>query len=65
MDEQGCPKCGHTNAQTDTVAMTGTGASKSLDVQDREFTAVSCTNCGYTEFYRGSSRGNIVDLFLG
>jgi hypothetical protein len=36
-----------------------------FDVQNRTFTVVTCTNCGYSELYRGKSGGNLVDLFLG
>ncbi|ELK55558.1 hypothetical protein C452_08048 [Haloferax volcanii JCM 10717] len=36
-----------------------------FDIQNRQFTVVSCANCGYSELYRGQSSGNFVDLFLG
>jgi len=65
MNQQGCPKCGHTQAETDSIATSGTGASKFFDIQNRKFTAVSCVNCGYTELYKGRSSGDIVDVFLG
>ncbi|OWA37671.1 hypothetical protein B9G55_06385 [Saccharibacillus sp. O16] len=67
MAEKGCIKCGSTSAETKDVAMTGTGLSKMFDMQHNEFTVVSCTNCGYSEFYnRQSSTGsNILDLFFG
>jgi predicted nucleic-acid-binding Zn-ribbon protein len=47
-----------------TIATTGTGLTRLFDVQSNRFSAVSCTNCGYTEFYRGSDAEVIVDLFL-
>lgn len=64
-DDRGCPKCGHTETTTDSIATSGTGLSKFFDVQNRSFTVISCANCGYSELYRGRSSGNLVDLFLG
>jgi hypothetical protein len=64
-DESGCAKCGHTETEVDDIATSGTGLSKMFDIQNRTFTVVSCTNCGYSELYRGESSGNLVDLFLG
>ncbi|WP_276273785.1 zinc ribbon domain-containing protein [Haloarcula litorea] len=61
----GCPKCGHDDAEVDEVAVTGSGPTRLLDIQNRQFRAVSCTNCGYTEFYKGTSPSAILDLFLG
>ncbi|ELZ91959.1 hypothetical protein C440_16644 [Haloferax mucosum ATCC BAA-1512] len=49
----------------DSIATSGTGLSKIFDVQNRKFTVVSCTSCGYSELYRGQSGGNLVDLFFG
>lgn len=64
-DERGCPKCGHDGAETDTISTTGSGFSKFFDVQNRRFLVVSCEDCGYSELYRGQSRGNVIDFFLG
>jgi predicted nucleic-acid-binding Zn-ribbon protein len=64
-DSEGCPKCGHTDAEVDDIATTGTGFSRLFDVQNRRFRAVSCTRCGYTEFYRGRTPDEVVDLFIG
>lgn len=64
-DERGCPKCGHDEAETDTISTTGSGFSKLFDIQNRRFLVVSCENCSYSELYRGQSRGNVIDFFLG
>ncbi|ADB62221.1 Protein of unknown function DUF2082, nucleic- acid-binding, Zn-ribbon domain protein [Haloterrigena turkmenica DSM 5511] len=64
-DDRGCPKCDHTGTEIDEIATSGTGLSKLFDIQNRQFMVVSCTNCGYSELYRGQSTGNMVDLFLG
>lgn len=64
-DRDGCPKCGEQETEIDAIATSGTGLSKFFDVQNRQFDVVTCVNCGYSELYRGQSRGNMVDLFLG
>mgnify|MGYP000053041320 CR=1 FL=1 len=64
-DETGCPKCGHGETEIDEIATSGTGLSKMFDVQNRSFKVVTCANCGYSELYKGTSSGNMVDLFLG
>lgn len=33
------------------ISTTGDGLSKFLDVHEHRFAAVSCTHCGYTEFF--------------
>lgn len=65
LDEYGCPKCGHEEANVDDIATTGAGLTMLLDLQTRRFQAVSCANCGYTEFYRGRDADFILDLFFG
>ncbi|WP_332898926.1 MULTISPECIES: zinc ribbon domain-containing protein [unclassified Haladaptatus] len=63
--DRGCLKCGHDEVSTDKIATSGTGMSKMFDIQNRTFQTITCTNCGYTELYRGQSKGNMLDLFLG
>jgi predicted nucleic-acid-binding Zn-ribbon protein len=64
-DNRGCPKCGHEETEVDKISTTGSGLSKYFDVQNRSFTVVSCTSCGYSELYKGQSSGNAIDVFLG
>jgi hypothetical protein len=64
-ERSGCPKCGHTETTVDEISTTGSGLSKMFDIQNRSFKVVSCTNCGYSELYKGRSSGDIVDIFLG
>ena len=61
-----CPKCGNTSFEHDTIQTTGGNFSKIFDVQNKKFTAVSCTQCGYTEFYKQKSSlaWNIVDFLM-
>jgi predicted nucleic-acid-binding Zn-ribbon protein len=63
--EDGCPKCGHRETEIDEISTTGSGFSKLFDIQNRRFKVISCANCGYSELYRGTSDGDIADLFLG
>ena len=62
-----CVKCGSTNYTTDEFRATGGGFSRFFDVQNKKFVTVSCTQCGYTEIYRGDTSrwGNVADFFLG
>ncbi|MGM0448298.1 MAG: zinc ribbon domain-containing protein [Methanobacteriota archaeon] len=63
--DDGCPKCGGTETETDEIATSGTGLTKMFDVQNRKFLVVSCAECGYSELYKGQSSGNAIDFFLG
>jgi predicted nucleic-acid-binding Zn-ribbon protein len=46
-----CAKCHHTGAGVKSLAMTGTGLSRFLDLQHNRYVFASCNNCGYTEVY--------------
>lgn len=61
-----CPKCGNTSYEKDKIRTTGGGLSKIFDIQNKRFVAITCTNCRYTEFYKGgdsSTLSNIFDFF--
>ena len=60
-----CPKCGGRDYETDRMRTTGGGFAKIFDVQNKKFTTVSCSHCGYTELYKGKTTtlGNIFDFF--
>ena len=60
-----CPKCGNRKADIDQIRTTGSGFTKYFNIQNRKFTSVTCTKCGYTEFYRGrasSGASNVLDF---
>ncbi|MFC1898515.1 zinc ribbon domain-containing protein [Candidatus Cloacimonadota bacterium] len=59
-----CPKCGNAAYETDQFAATGGGITKFLDVQNKKFTTVTCTQCKYTELYKATTSmlGNIFDF---
>ena len=63
--DSGCPKCGGEATETDEIATSGTGLTKLFDVQNRRFVVVSCANCGYSELYKGQSKGDAIDFFVG
>ena len=66
-DADECPKCGDNGFSTSEVRMTGSGLSRFFDVQNKRFDAVSCEECGYTEFFskNRSKKGEVLDFFLG
>lgn len=61
-----CAKCGCTNFIQDQIQTTGGMFSKIFDVQNKKYVAISCKQCGYTEFYRTDSSVamNILDFLL-
>ncbi len=67
-----CAKCSSTDCEVESVAMTGTGLTKIFDIQSKIFYAISCKNCGYTEFYskkvvdgRKGILGDLLDVMFG
>ena len=61
----GCPKCSNRDFEVDEFRATGGAFAKIFDVQNKKFSTVSCTQCGYTEIYKTttSTLGNVFDLF--
>lgn len=59
-----CPKCGNTQYEMDEIRTTGGAFSKIFDVQNKKFTTVTCSQCRYTELFKGdtSTLGNIFDF---
>ena len=62
-----CPQCQNESYETGTIRTTGGGLSRFLDVQNQQFSHITCENCGYTELFkrRSGKAGNILDMFLG
>ncbi len=60
-----CPKCGNKQYEVDEMRATGGAFAKIFDVQNKKFTTISCTQCGYTELYKRTSStfGNVIDFF--
>lgn len=63
--EYKCAKCGNKTYEVDEIRTTGGAFAKIFDVQNKKFTIISCTQCGYTELYKRttSTFGNVVDFF--
>lgn len=61
----GCPKCSNRDFEVDEFRATGGTLSKIFDIQNKKFSTVSCTQCGYTEIYKRetSTLGNVFDFF--
>lgn len=62
-----CVKCGCQSFESDQFQATGGNFAKIFDVQNKKFTTVSCTRCGYTELYRmmNSDGWDVLDFLLG
>ena len=66
-----CSKCDHQEAVTKRISVTGSGLSKMMDIQHNNFIALTCTKCGYTEFYDpavlggNQQLGTILDILFG
>jgi len=67
-----CAKCNNMGASVKSLAMTGTGLSRFLNIQHNRYVFASCNICGYTEIYdldrlsggRDTVR-NILDAIFG
>ena len=60
-----CQKCEHRDARVERISSAGTGLAKLLA---KEFLAVSCQNCGYTEFFNLTvleGRSDLQNFFRG
>ncbi|OGO51403.1 MAG: GTP-binding protein [Chloroflexi bacterium RBG_16_68_14] len=62
-----CAKCGNTGCEVNTLSTAGGWLSRLFNFQYRKFSAVSCSNCKYTELYRAEAGAlsNIFDLLAG
>ena len=60
-----CAKCGNTDYEIGEIRVAGGFWSKIFEVAGSRYSAVTCTKCKYTEFYKAQSSmlGNIFDLF--
>lgn len=60
-----CLRCGNLDYEVDEIRSSGR-VSRFFDVQNKKFTAVICSQCGFTELYRGKSStlGNVFDFFM-
>lgn len=61
--EYKCEKCEIKEYEKSEIRTTGGKLSKIFDVQNKKFVAVSCTNFGYTEFYKINDSGTLSNIF--
>ncbi|WDF82495.1 zinc ribbon domain-containing protein [Lacticaseibacillus pabuli] len=61
-----CPKCGNTSYESDQFQATGGTFTKLMNVQNKRFVTISCTQCGYTELYKAktSTGMNVLDFLM-
>jgi len=60
-----CPKCQNKEFEAGQFAATGGGLTKFLNIQNKKFTTVTCTQSSFTEMYKTSTSalGNVLDVF--
>jgi len=60
-----CPKCSNSTCEVGEMRAAGGFWSKIFDVQGARYSAVTCSRCKYTEFFKAETAllGNIFDLF--
>ena len=56
-----CSKCHNNQYETEEIRTTGK-YSRFFDMQNKKYTAVSCTQCGYTELFRVTLPGWAISL---
>jgi len=49
-----CPKWSHKEYDLAEMRVAGSFWTKIFDIQNKKYSAVSCTKCSYTEFFRTS-----------
>ena len=66
MEENKCIKCGSSHVAVKDIGMGGGGIGNMFDREQKEFQAVTCTNCGYTEIYarKAGNEDEIKKLFF-
>ena len=61
-----CSKCGNREYEIGEMRVTGSFWTKIFNIQNKNYSSVSCLKCSYTEFYKnppGSPLSNIFDFF--
>ena len=61
-----CIKCANTSYEHDEFQATGGNFAKIFDIQNKKFTTISCTRCGFTELYKnGGDQGwDVLDFLM-
>ncbi len=61
-----CSKCGNHSFDQEEVQSPSEQLPKFINVQNKKFIAISCSQCGYTELYRAQTNTgmNILDFLF-
>lgn len=61
-----CPKCENKFYEIDEFRAVGSTLTRLFNVQNKKFTTISCSHCGYTEIFKRttSTAGNIIDFLF-
>ncbi|KAL9652492.1 hypothetical protein ABK040_000064 [Willaertia magna] len=61
-----CEKCGSQHYRLGEVRSCGSLMAKIFNVQNRRFTTITCTQCGYTQFFESSQSflSNVLDILI-
>lgn len=59
-----CPKCTNRDFEVGEIRVAGGFWSKVFDVQASRYSAVTCSRCSYTDFYKtkSSALGSVFDF---
>lgn len=60
--EYKCLKCGNKKYKVEQRALTGTGASRFMNIQRHLYYMVICDKCGYVEMYEKERAGKAAQL---
>jgi len=60
-----CIRCKQRSFEEGEMRVSGGFWSRIFDVQNKKYVSISCTHCGFTEFYKrtSSTMGNVFDFF--
>ena len=58
-----CIKCENKTYEEGKISTTGSGLTKFLNMQSKNFNTISCTECGYTEIFKGKKSGVVSSIF--
>ena len=56
-----CPKCGNNEFEVGKYYAVGSKLARIFDIQNKRFTAITCTKCLYTELYK-TDTSNILNV---
>ncbi|HPX04529.1 MAG TPA: zinc ribbon domain-containing protein [Tenuifilaceae bacterium] len=66
-DRYSCPKCRCKQFDIGEMHVAGSTLAKLFDIQNKKFSLVTCSKCGFTEMYKvpSSDLKNVLDFVIG